>query len=333
MDNIIPKEENTSVSTTDLDTIKSVYYWLNAKPDTNIKVFQETRKVTFNDIITLNQQIQDKLKNHNLFTSVTTINIIFKGGKIKSYGAWNEFQRTSWEIPEVTESISISWDINIQLPNYQLPQRHTMKVRLGSSIKPGEFFQMMTTSDDDVDIIENTSFLVCKVDFVNAVISNELIAIVENWHSCLKKTDTIAWFQKYAENHKHSIARISHYLIPFTGLMLLYVAFKYHLSKYETIIFDKVTYTDMYIWILFIFIVYFLFNFIGSTLGERIYSLVNKFDSPMIFDVTRGDKNSQDEINKKNTGLSKQLNIQFWLSVIGSLLSIILTKLIERFWN
>lgn len=324
------EDNNKPTLNADLDTIKSVYYWLNAKPDTNIKVFKGARRVTHGDILKLNEQIQEKLTTHNLFTNITTVNIIFENGKIKSFGAWDEFQRTSWEIPEVTESVAISWDINIKLPNYQLPQRHTIKVRIGSSIKPGEYFQMMTTSDDDVEIIENTSFIVSKVDFVNAVISNELIAIVDNWYSCLAKTNNKSWFQNFFETNKTSIARFSHYLIPLIGLSLLYAVFKYHLSLHETISFDKGTYTDLFMWILFIFITYFVFNFIGNNLGQRVYTIINKFDSPAIFEITRGDKNSQHEITEKNSGLATQLHIQIWLTIFGTVLSIALTKIIDH---
>lgn len=323
-------DTSPSVINSDLDTIKSVYYWLNAKPDTSIKVFKDAKEVSIADINSLNGKIQTKLSTEELFTNITSLDIVFDKGVLRSFGSWEEFQRTSWEIAEKTESISIVWDINIKLPNYKLPQRHTVKVRIGSSIRPGELFQIMTSSDDDLELIESTSFIVCKVDFVNSTISSELIAIVEEWYNCLVDIEPKSGLQKFIESNRQNVSRVCHYLLPLTGLILLFVAFKLHISKLNNIAFDKGTYTDFYFWMLLIFVVYFAFNFIGSLFGQRIFELINKLEDSAVFNITKGDKNSQQNIIRKNKSLLTQVKQQFWLTIGGTFLSIILTKVIDQ---
>jgi len=48
-----------------------------------------------------------------------------------SFGFWKEFERTNWDnMVDTIESVSIRWDIEIKMPNYESPQRHTIKLRI-----------------------------------------------------------------------------------------------------------------------------------------------------------------------------------------------------------
>jgi hypothetical protein len=104
----------------DIETVKSIYYWLNAKPDTQIKIFKNPKLINFEDIISLNEQIQLKLINHDPQTMMVQVNVLLENGEIKSFGTWDEFKATKWNtISTETESISIIWDMNIKLPHYE----------------------------------------------------------------------------------------------------------------------------------------------------------------------------------------------------------------------
>ena len=54
----------------DLETFKSYYYQMNAKPDTETKVFKEHKKVTLTKIRDLIERMNAKLENHTHFTIV-----------------------------------------------------------------------------------------------------------------------------------------------------------------------------------------------------------------------------------------------------------------------
>jgi hypothetical protein len=174
----IQKSETGIAKRIDLDQFKSLYYLLNAKPDSQLRLLKEDKEIDFNDLVELNEKVVSKLKTESLETSITTITIVFKSKKVSTYNNWLEFSRTNWNIADQTLSISINWDINVKLPEHELPQRHTLKVRLGSAVRPSEMFQLMMTSDKDDELMEATSNGVCKVDFINHVIANELLAIV-----------------------------------------------------------------------------------------------------------------------------------------------------------
>lgn len=100
-----------------IEALKSMYYWLNAKPDTHIKVFPQPKLVSSDDIVDLNTKIQSKLENYHLHTNITSITVSLEKGEVKSFNAWEVFLNHHWEVPEKIESISVTWDITIQLPN------------------------------------------------------------------------------------------------------------------------------------------------------------------------------------------------------------------------
>ncbi len=314
-----------SSKTLDLDTLKSFYYWANAKPDQTVKIFKDSRKIHIEDIVSLNNNVQEKIKNHNLFSNITTVDIIFKKWKIKTFSQWEEFIRTDWNIlPEVVKSISIKWDINIKLPQFELPQRHTMQVRIGSWVNASEFFQMMVSWDDDVEREESRAFAVCKVDFVNTVIANELITITETWYDCLKKGSGKWWLQKNIEEYRNIISQLSKYLISSSGLLILFILFRQ--SHKDEIIngFNNTIYLDLYAWILGIFVVYFVTSLIGSWVRELMHMSIYRLNEPNIFEITKGDKNSQYEIENKNNKIILKFCIWFFTTVLSVIISLIL---------
>jgi len=315
----------------DLDAMKSLYYWLNAKPDTQIKVFHESRRVSFTDIKNLNDKIQTKLNNHDTFTNITSINVIFEKGDIKSFGAWEEFLRTDWTVPQKTKSVAITWDINIKLPNYELPQRHTVKARIGSSIKPAELFQLVTNGDSDVALREAVSFLVAKVDFVNGVISSEIIQIITDWYQCLSLTEETSGFQTFVTKQKGNIARLTHYLVPISLLTILYVVFKYNTMATTQFQFNNKFVVDVYFWFLVTIVTYFVSNYLGGLSGNRIFRKIHDYKDETIFELTRADKNSIEETRTKNLKISTSIKTQIILMIVGTIISIALTEIIEQF--
>ncbi len=193
--NIIPQQSEALIP---LEEVKSFFYTLNAKPDTEIRLLPDRKILELADIRAINEQIAEKLRNHTVDAAITSINFILSNKKIKDYSTWAEFERENWDtVNEKIKTVSINWDILIKLPHYKLPQRHSMKLRVGSDILPKDVFQLMLTSDDISELIEAQASSVCKVDFINSIIAGELLNIVSNWHEGLKnclETDPIQKF-------------------------------------------------------------------------------------------------------------------------------------------
>src|SRR4051812_16573484 len=80
-----------------LQDFKSLYYYLNAKPDTEIKIFNKSRVIEIADIIRLNDNVNGKLNNHELAGSIATIKVAFTDKRILDISSWNEFLVTQWD--------------------------------------------------------------------------------------------------------------------------------------------------------------------------------------------------------------------------------------------
>ena len=55
-----------------LEDFKAMYYFMNAKPDTQIRLMQGKRKVSIDDIFRLNNEVIQKLQNHDVSGSITS---------------------------------------------------------------------------------------------------------------------------------------------------------------------------------------------------------------------------------------------------------------------
>lgn len=307
-----------------IQNLKSIYYWLNAKPDTQIKIFDIPKLVTIGDIITLNRLLQKKLENHDLFTNITQVDIILNNGDVFSFGAWEEFLNSKWEVPNLTQTITVSWDINLKLPKYEMPQRHTIKIRMGSPMRFDEFFQMMTNSDNDVELRTGMSPIICKVDFINDVISSELMQIVENWYKCLPKLQQPTKFQQFIDNQKQVISRGVHYLLILTALTILYFIFRHQINGFQSITLNKDLVLSSYLWILITLSTYYLSNITGAVFAKNVYKTIDKIDGFPIFNITRGDINLSNETKGKNQKIVSRFLAQLFFAVIGAVLSVIL---------
>lgn len=73
----------------DIDTFKSIYYWANAKPDTQLKLFRERKIISLSDIHELNTRIGNKLRNYNIETFIVTLNFVLTEGNIREYASWD----------------------------------------------------------------------------------------------------------------------------------------------------------------------------------------------------------------------------------------------------
>ncbi|WP_193195391.1 hypothetical protein [Nostoc sp. MG11] len=104
---IVPQQTGTNMS---LDDFKSFYYQLNAKPDTEIRLLPGKKTLELADILYINEQIQAKLRNHDVTASIGSINFILSNKKIKDYSTWAEFERENWNtINERIQTVTISW--------------------------------------------------------------------------------------------------------------------------------------------------------------------------------------------------------------------------------
>ena len=324
----IQKTESGLVKKIDLDQFKSLYYLLNAKPDSQLRLLKKDKKINFDDLVELNANVASKLKTESCETIITTITVVFKNKKVNTYNNWSEFSRTNWSIGDQTLSASINWDININLPGFELPQRHTLKVRLGSPVRPSEIFQLMMTSDKDDELLEATSNGICKVDFINHVIANELLSIVEDWYETLPNNLYQNKFIKFSEKNKRNIAFSINAIVPISAIFI-----SYNLMSRKILTITEWTNGSLkdILFLIFGAVAFiYLSDIIAKVFSSKVFNQLGNYHEYSMFELTKGDKNSIEETNKKNDKIKTSVITQLIIALAVGLISLFLGKFIDK---
>lgn len=282
------------------DQLKSLFYLFAGKPDSRIKVFEKPIFLDVNDVIELNDSITRKLDIHNIEGQITTVTVGYKGSDLQEFGTWEEFTSHHWQEPECVEEVVLKWDFMVKLEAYEVPQRHTLLVRIASDMKPGKFLQMMASGNSDdfdqFDVLTAPAF--CRVDFINAQISKELINQVSEWIEARRKPalipDSYYWFKK----NRQKVAEFIHHLFP---LMFCVVWISGYVWAIENKLEGEASIEFSSIWI---FLGLYLFapaGKIGHTFAKRVFSSLKSLDGNKVsFEFTSGDKKKNSELVDKN---------------------------------
>lgn len=314
----------------DIETFKSIYYWANAKPDTQIKLFKEKKELSISDIFDLNNRVSEKLKTHSIETFITSLNFVLTEGNLREYSSWGEFERENWDyINQKTLSISIIWDLTFALPNYTIPQRHTLRVKIGNAIPPKDIFHLMFTSDEIGELIQSQAEGVVKVDFINQVLGNELINIVNNWHEGLKNIKKKNNTQNFLEKNDGKFRKILQYLLP---IFLLYIGFIYQNLIFKELDISKILNLvtlerTLLIGASIISLGLLLSRLLANLMTEKI----NKLKTHNGILITKGDKNYSEEIKNENKSIIRDIFQNVIVSLIVSLIIIAFKYLFSYF--
>ncbi len=312
----------------DLDTFKSLHYWMNAKPDSQIKFFRKRKRLELADIYALNERVVKKLEIHNVLTYSVSLNFILDEGNVKEYSTWAEFERENWEfINQKVLSVNLSWDLTFDLNGYEFPQRHTMKLRMGNAIAPKDMFQMMFTSDEPSELMEVQAEGLVKVDFINQVLANELIAVVSNWNEGLSEINSVSGVIKFLTRRESYINTFIAYVIP---LFFLYCFYTYQKILCKEFDFSA----DLDILILQQTLIFFLALYaIGNILAKYVNRWLNrkleklKFESGIL--ISNGDKKFLEQMSVDNNKQLKEIALKFGIPLIVGIILIFIRIPIE----
>lgn len=310
------------------EALKSLLYLVSGKPDSNIKIFNQPIVIDQNDIAELNQSIQEKLTKHQTPVSMVTVDISYNKNKSATFGNWQEFLDTKWNIPNIVESIAIKWDFFVLWPTYGVPQRHTLSVKIASKMKPMQILQAVFSKDpDEVEDFEiGPAPVMCRVDFIDHLMSEELINIVEKWVDSRKRPDFITPTKTFLKKWKRRIAELIHYSTPTlttaaTISVLYNITCKLGLSSNVTVLHMR----DLMAWLMLSLTTIFISTLIGKYIASKAYTGIDNYGQFLTFSITNGDKNRQSEITKKNSRNMAMFIINCCISLILNIVAGIIT--------
>jgi hypothetical protein len=181
------------------EALKSRFTLLVGNPDSMIKTFNKPMIIDKKDIDKLDEQICNKLGIHQIEASKTAFDVTLSNNTIMEFERWRGSD-LNFAIPEYVTTVSIRWDFMVQLPHYRLPQRHVLTVRIGGTMRPAQLMQAIFSQDPE----EAKKFdlhacpLYCRVDFINQILSQELVNTVDTWQQGAREATGLlpTWLRK-----------------------------------------------------------------------------------------------------------------------------------------
>lgn len=338
MNNLSSQNSEQSITIIDEAQIKqfqSLYYLIKGKRDTDIKLFTEIKQFSLQDIVELNDKVYRVLELHKLVTDIVNVTIGFENKEIKTFGSWHEFKNTDWNISSTTKYITIEWDFNLVLPNqfHQVPQTHTMRIRIGNNLKPSEMIQVVFQGDDEYDLEEAQSLMSCKIDFINAQICNQLKSVVEEWYKALPINSEDHKLIKFILKYDSIIKGFVNLTFITSCIILLNYLFKisveYDIDFLPTDINQK-----MFLFLTSSIAVLYFFYKTGNYFSDRMMrKQIGKLKRNPIFEITKGDKNRFREVKNENKKHLKGLALTIIIGLTSNGLSALIGMIIEYFAN
>lgn len=167
-----------------LALFRSMYYQMNAKPDSMSKVFSQKVIITREDIIDLNDRVNRKVRMHYQDDGyIATITVSLNNREVINFECWKEFLDYEWVEANCINSIILKWSFNVRMPQYEYPQNHVLMVKLSNGLRPEEMLNLIFSGKvEDFEEIETNAFpIAARVDFIEPILGDELLNIVSEW--------------------------------------------------------------------------------------------------------------------------------------------------------
>lgn len=292
---------------------------LHGKSDSICRIFQKEIIVSKEQIITLNDLIIEKLNLHNVPAITTSVDVVFNNKRIVTFKTFEEFKNYDFSIVNAsTKSIFIQWDFFVQL-KYATPQRHTISVRIATNPNPSDLFKVLLSGgfDEADDISVQVATTICKVDFINNTLAEELINVVATWDDlCESAISQKGKIRKFLCLNNNAFANICKICCMTSICVLVAIVIKLLILSGNLFINN-----EFIIWVFFMIVpIGFGSEMIGKFFGKKLY---DKFESLMeihIFTLSKGDEKKN--INIKNKSSYRKELIMFF---INALITIILS--------
>lgn len=320
--NFMPDEYNDEIC----KNFKAIYYLLNAKPDTETRLFNKKKKVNISNIMELNSNLEAKLKNHNVEASLTTVIVELEKNEIIEFHNFVEFYNYNWNMKnQRTLKINFIKEFYIKLPNYQLPQKHTIKIRIGGGVSTKEAINLFFTRDaESYESKLYHSDMTCRIDFINNILAGEIFDLITKWYDSLIGEEQ-NFFISFFEKKDTLCINISELLIKILG-GLLYMTILKKYFEYSNLFFnfEKIL-EKLPIIFIFTMILYFLYEISLEKFKDYFfYSFIENKEKNI--SLTSKDKNEMSLSSKKK---SKKVWLFIITNLLVFLLNIIFSKIFE----
>jgi hypothetical protein len=304
--------------------LKGIFMMLVGHPDSITKCFHRPMLIARADLDKLDEQICTKLGIHSIEATKTTINLTLSNNLILEFESWAGKHDINLAIPESVSSLMMKWDFLVVLPNYERPQRHTLTVRISTSPKPFHMMQALFSRDpSELDEFEMSAApMICRVDFLSQILSQELINIVEAWHKGTREPKSLLPFNPNKPWIRRGLDIFLRYTLLISTTALSLAILSRHWAPTNSA--ATVTNSDLRFAILWLYLTFasiILAQFIGRRVAHFAISALAGFAPKTTFELTSGDLKVKDDNRRSHVVGIVQSGGAFVLTLIANLLA------------
>lgn len=301
MDNLaVVNSPEQTLTMENLRNANALLALLHGKSDSVCRLFDKEIIVDINQLDNLNSLVLEKLGLHSVSAITTSVDVSLTDKKTLSYKAWEDFKKENFNaINSATKSIFIQWDFFATFSGYKVPQRHTLNVRIASSLQPSDMFKVLLNGGldekDSFDIQCCTT--VCKVDFINNALAEELLNVVQKWTElCESACSEKGRVRPFLFKHRNALANIVELCVVFSFCMIVAIAIKL-LNRYG---FAGTELKNLVYLFIFMVPITTVAKKLGRHFGKKVYSELDNLMETHIFRISLGDTKQVQKIAEES---------------------------------
>lgn len=323
-----------------LKNYQAIYYAMNAKPDCKTKIFGKRVIVEMEDLKELNKKITDKFKSHYEDAGFSiNVTVSFSDHTSVEFNSWTMFERYDWAENRVVNNITIKWEYNAKLPQYPIPQKHTLVVRIANEIRPEEMFNLLVSGklEEINQIDQEVCPIIARVDFINSILGEELLSIVSSWQDGLQSNeDDVPMFIKIAKKFRRLIAYMINYIAVICSLFFCYEYLKEMMNKIDVGTLGEIPVTEIQeiiFNIIVLVILVWIVNRFFTLIANMVYSLLGASMEHHTFNITKGDVKRRNEIIKRLNKNAIKIIINIIITIFFNVLCSIIANNLQLLFS
>ena len=170
-----------------------------------------------------------------------------------------------------------------------------------------------------------------KVDFINTIVANELLFIVDEWYKGLKTIPDLRVFQQFLKKRGKTATQFIRMCFPVL-LLLIFCQFSDYLYSIMGIS-KEITINSLQTSTVFLFSIFLFGSFVGNLIEKSIDNEIDKFEQYPTFLITKGDSNSAKEFEDNNGKLVNKIVLKVLLTLITAPISFFIKFLLGQVAN
>ena len=311
----------------ELALFRSMYYQINAKPDSMSKVYSQKVLITREDIIDLNKRVNKKIRMHYQDDGyIATVTVSLNNREVINFECWEEFTSYEWSESNCINSIILKWNFNIRMPQYEYPQAHVLMVKLSNGLRAEEMLNLIFSGKiEDFEEIETNTFPVAaRVDFIEPILGDELLNLVAEWIGGLKENNEkknilILFMRKYRKR----VAQYFNYFAFIMCVILSATIFNHIVRGFEV---DKINeyttnqFLTMFNLLMILCFVLFVLLKLFDGIARGVYEYLSQYGQIFTFSITKGDQKRQEELRNRDENNARKILLRFIFSLIFNIL-------------